>query len=72
VAAQFKRPTKLLEEQVAAGGDGLRILGLPGAVPVEGGIPLVAGGKIIGAIGCSGGTSVQDGQCAAAGAAVIK
>jgi uncharacterized protein GlcG (DUF336 family) len=72
VAAQFKRPTKLLEEQVAAGGDGLRILGLPGAVPVEGGIPLVAGGKIVGAIGCSGGTSVQDGQCAAAGAAVIK
>jgi glc operon protein GlcG len=71
-AAQFKRPTKLLQDQVAAGGDGLRILGLPGAVPVEGGIPLVAGGKIIGAIGVSGGTSAQDGQCAAAGAAVIK
>ena len=71
-AAQFKRPTKLLQDQVAAGGDGLRILGLPGAVPVEGGIPLVAGGKIIGAIGVSGGTSSQDGQCAAAGAAVIK
>jgi glc operon protein GlcG len=71
-AAQFKRPTKLLQDQVAAGGDGLRILGLPGAVPVEGGIPLVSGGKIIGAIGVSGGTSSQDGQCAAAGAAVIK
>jgi glc operon protein GlcG len=71
-AAQFKRPTKLLQDQVAAGGDGLRILGLPGAVPVEGGIPLVAGGRIIGAIGVSGGTSSQDGQCAAAGAAVIK
>ena len=71
-AAQFNRPTKALQDQVAAGGDGLRILGLPGAVPVEGGIPLVAGGKIIGAIGVSGGTSAQDGQCAAAGAAVIK
>jgi glc operon protein GlcG len=50
----------------------LRILGLPGAVPVEGGVPLVVGGKIVGAIGVSGGTSPQDGQCAAAGAAVIK
>jgi glc operon protein GlcG len=71
-ATAFKRPTKALQDVVAAGGDGLRILGLPGAVPVEGGIPLVAGGKIIGAIGVSGGTSQQDGQCAAAGAAAIK
>src|SRR3954463_7895573 len=71
-AAQFKRPTKQLQDTVAAGGDGLRILGLPGAVPVGGGIPPVAGGKIIGAIGVSGGTSAQDAQCATAGAAVIK
>lgn len=71
-AVQFKRPTKALEEALAVGGDGLRILGLPGAVPVEGGIPLVVGGKIVGAIGVSGGTSPQDGQCAGAGAAVIK
>jgi glc operon protein GlcG len=71
-AAQFKRPTKALEEALAVGGDGLRILGLPGAVPVEGGIPLVVGGKIVGAIGVSGGTSPQDGQCAAAGAALMK
>ncbi len=71
-AVQFKRPTKALQDALAAGGDGLRILGLPGAVPVEGGIPLVAGNKIVGAIGVSGGTSAQDGQCAAAGAAVIK
>jgi uncharacterized protein GlcG (DUF336 family) len=71
-AVQFKRPTKALEEALAVGGDGLRILGLPGAVPVEGGIPLVVGGKIVGAIGVSGGTSPQDGQCAAAGAALLK
>jgi glc operon protein GlcG len=71
-ATQFKRPTKQLQDAVAAGGDGLRILGLPGAVPVEGGIPLVAAGKIIGAIGVSGGTSAQDAQCATAGAAIIK
>ena len=71
-AAQFKRPTKALQDALAAGGDGLRILGLPGAVPVEGGIPLVAQGKIVGAVGVSGGTSAQDGQCAAAGAALMK
>jgi uncharacterized protein GlcG (DUF336 family) len=71
-AAQFKRPTKALQDALAAGGEGLRILALSGAVPVEGGLPLMAGGKIVGAIGVSGGTSAQDGQCAAAGAAALK
>ena len=71
-SAQFKRPTKALQDALAAGGDGLRILGLPGAVPVEGGIPLVVQGKIVGAIGVSGGASAQDAQCAAAGAALMK
>jgi uncharacterized protein GlcG (DUF336 family) len=71
-AALFKRPTKALQDALAAGGDGLRILGLPGAVPVEGGIPLVADGKIVGAIGVSGGASQQDSQCAKAGADLMK
>jgi glc operon protein GlcG len=71
-SARFKRPTKALQDTVAAGGDGLRILGLPGAVPVEGGVPILMDGKIIGAVGMSGGTSAQDGQCAIAGAAVVK
>jgi glc operon protein GlcG len=71
-AVQFKRPTKALEDALAAGGDGLRVLGLTGAVPVEGGIPLVVGNKIVGAIGVSGGTSPQDAQCASAGAALMK
>ena len=48
------------------------MLGLTGAVPVEGGIPLVEGGRIVGAIGASGGTSDQDGACAQAGANVLK
>jgi uncharacterized protein GlcG (DUF336 family) len=48
------------------------MLGLPGAVPVEGGIPLMEGGKIVGAIGASGGTSDQDGMTAQAGASVLK
>jgi glc operon protein GlcG len=71
-AALFKRPTKALQDALAAGGDGLRILRIQGAVPVEGGIPLVTDGKIVGAIGVSGGTSAQDGQCAKAGADTVK
>jgi len=71
-AARFKRPTKTFQDGLAAGGAGLRLLALNGAVPVEGGIPLVQNGKIVGAIGCSGGTSEQDGVCATAGANALK
>jgi len=71
-AALFKRPTKSFEDQLAKGGDGLRTLGLEGAVPLEGGIPIVIEGKIVGAIGMSGGTSAQDAQCAQVGADALK
>ena len=71
-AARFKRPTKAFQDALAAGGEGWRILSLEGAVAVEGGIPLMSGGKIVGAIGASGGTSQQDGVTAAAGAATMK
>ena len=71
-AALFKRPTKAFQDVLAGGGDGLRVLGLEGAVPVEGGVPLVTDGKIVGAIGLSGGASSQDGQCARAGAEGLK
>lgn len=71
-AALFKRPTKAFQDTLAAGGEGLRILKLENAVPVEGGVPLVMDGKIVGAIGMSGGTSQQDGQCAQAGANALK
>jgi glc operon protein GlcG len=67
-ALDFKRPTKVFEDLVAQGGIGLRTLGLHGASPLEGGIPIVRDGKIVGAIGVSGGSSVQDGQVAKAGA----
>jgi len=70
-AALFKRPTKAFQDMLAAGGEGLRVFGLEGAVPVDGGVPLVIAGKIAGAIGLSGGTSQQDGVCAAAGAAAF-
>lgn len=56
----------------AAGGAGRRVLGLEGAVPVEGGVPLLVDGKIVGAIGVSGDTSDHNGQCAQAGAAALK
>ena len=65
-AALFKRPTKAFQDSLTATPDGLRILGLDGAVPVEGGVPLVVDGVIVGAIGVSGGTSQQDGVCAKA------
>lgn len=71
-AALYKRPSKALQDGLAAGGAGWRLLQLRGAVCVEGGIPLVVDGKIIGAIGVSGDTSPNDGLCAAAGAAVVK
>jgi glc operon protein GlcG len=71
-AVMFKRPTKALEDALAEGGHGLRFLQLRGAVSVEGGVPLIVDGRIIGAIGLSGGTNTQDGQCAQAGAAVVK
>jgi uncharacterized protein GlcG (DUF336 family) len=64
-AARFKRATKVLEDGLAAGRHA--ILGLPGAIPLEGGLPLIVDGKIIGAIGVSGATSQQDGVCAQAG-----
>ena len=71
-AARLKRPTKALQDALTATPDGIRLLALTGAVPVEGGVPLIVGGKIVGAIGASGGTSVQDGQVAAAGVAALK
>ena len=71
-AALFLRPTKAFQDMLAVGGDSLRVLGLEGAVPVEGGVPLIVGGKTIGAIGLSGGSSAQDGQCARAGADALK
>ena len=65
-AALFKRPTKEFQDTLAGGGTGLRVLALQGAVPVEGGMPLIVNDQIVGAIGVSGGTSEQDGQCAKA------
>ena len=66
-AALYRRPTKVFQDVLAAGGAGLRVLTLRGANAVEGGIPLSVDGKIIGAIGVSGGSAEQDGVVAKAG-----
>ena len=70
-AALFKRPTKAFQDALAGGGEGWRVLTLRSVTPVEGGVPLVVNGQIIGAIGVSGGTSEQDGQSANAAAAAL-
>ena len=67
-ANNFKRPTKAFQESIAQGGASLRLIGVPGLLPIEGGIPIVVDGKIIGAISMSDAASNQDAQCAMAGA----
>ena len=66
-AVAFRRPTKAFQDAVAQGGENLRILKIGAASPLEGGIPIVLDGKIIGAVGVSGVTSQQDAQIARAG-----
>lgn len=71
-AALFKRPTKVFQDRLTSGTAGLPILALEGAVPVEGGIPLMQDGHIIGAIGVSGDSSDHDAKCGQAGVDTLK
>jgi len=71
-SALFKRPTRVFQEGVAAGGDGLRLLRLTGAIPNAGGVPIIVNGKLVGAVGVSGGSVDQDEQVAKAGASAVK
>jgi glc operon protein GlcG len=68
-ALLFKRPTRALEEGVLGGR--VHMMSLPGVTAVEGGLPLVVDGEIVGSIGVSGVQSSQDGQVAAAGAEAL-
>ena len=65
-SAAFKRPTKVFEEAIVGGRNA--IIALKGALPLEGGVPIMHDGKVIGAIGVSGVKSTEDGQVAKAGA----
>lgn len=69
-AARFKRATQVFDSTVTAGR--VTILGLPGVVPVTGGVPIIVNGEIIGAVGVSGATSAQDALVAQAGAAAVQ
>jgi len=71
-AAGYRRPGKAFQDRLATGGAELRILQLRGASPIEGGDPIVADGKVIGAIGVSGGSGEQDGVVSRAGANALK
>ena len=71
-AAMYRRSTKVIQDAIAGGGAGLRFLTLRDATAVEGGLPLMIGGKIVGAIGISGMASDQDGMIAASGAGALK
>ena len=71
-SALFRRPTKAFEDVLAMGGGNLKVLKLPGGLPIEGGLPIVIGGKIVGAIGVSGVKSTEDGQIATAGLEAVK
>jgi glc operon protein GlcG len=67
-AVQFKRPTKIFEDALSQGGLGLRLLTITGICAVDGGIPLLRNGKIVGAVGAAGMLPHQDAQVAQAGA----
>ena len=71
-AAAYRRPGKAFQDRLATGGVEVRILRLEGASPIEGGDPILADGKIIGAIGVSGGAGEQDGLISRAGVAALK
>ena len=68
-AARLRRPSKALEDAVAGGR--LAVLGIEGIIPLDGGVPIVVNGEYVGAVGCSGASSAQDGQAAQAGVNAI-
>ena len=71
-SAMYRRSTKVFQDAVAGGGAGLRALNLRGASAVDGGLPIIVGGKIIGGVGVSGVSADQDGAVAKVGAESLK
>ena len=70
-AARYRRPTKAFQDVLAEGGVGMRLLGMSNLIPLEGGLPLILNGRVVGAIGVSGMQSAQDAQVARAGLVVL-
>jgi len=71
-AVAYRRPTKVFQDAIAKGGENVRLLGLTGASLLEGGIPIIVDGKVVGAVGVSGVTSTQDAQTGQAGIDALK
>ncbi len=70
-AVNFRRPTRMFQDGIRAGGEGLRFLAVPGVTPLEGGFPVVRHGQVVGGIGVSGVLSSQDAEVAQAGMAAL-
>jgi glc operon protein GlcG len=70
-AVNFRRPTKAFQDAIAEGGAGLRMLSMSGVSALEGGLLLMIGGQVVGAIGVSGMQSAQDAEVARAGIAAL-
>lgn len=70
-AVAFRRPTKFFEDMIAQGGAAMRIMRLDEVIPIEGGLPIMHGGAVIGGVGVSGGTAPQDGVVAGACVAAL-
>ena len=71
-AVNFRRPTQVFQEGIAAGGEGLRFLAVAGVTPLAGGFPIIEKGRIVGGIGVSGVLSSQDAEVARAGLAAFQ
>ena len=71
-AVAFRRPTKVFQDLIAQGGANMRLLNVSGASMLEGGIPIMVDGKIVGGVGVSGVTSQQDAQIGQAGIDALK
>jgi glc operon protein GlcG len=69
-AAAYRRPSKAFQDAVTGGQ--VNFMALSSVMPLEGGLPIVIDGKVVGAIGVGGGSSAQDGQVAAAGVNALK
>src|SRR5690349_15610800 len=65
-AAIFRRPSKVFEDQVKNGR--VSALALPGAVALQGGVPIIIDGKVVGAVGVSGNSPQEDEDIAKVGA----
>jgi glc operon protein GlcG len=71
-ALDLRRPTAVMESALAAGGGGLRGLAIPNITPLEGGVPIIRNGQVVGSIAAGGVASADDARVAQAGADALR